>query len=71
MPRGGARPNSGPQPSWKSGRTQTIRVPVALADTLLKIARRLDENLSLDIEEIVEEENSKKSELLKSLPKSG
>lgn len=42
MPRGGARSNSGPPSSWNSGRTRTIRVPIALADQLLEIARQLD-----------------------------
>lgn len=32
---------------WKSGQTQTIRVPIALADRLLSIARRLDNNESI------------------------
>jgi len=42
MPRGGARSNSGPSPSWKTGKTRTIRVPIALADQLLEVARQLD-----------------------------
>ena len=43
MPRGGARPNSGPPPSWKHGRTTTIRVPRALAAQIKQLARQLDE----------------------------
>ena len=43
MPRGGKREGSGPKPTWKSGKTKTIRVPEALADQILDIARRLDE----------------------------
>ena len=43
MPRGGARPNSGPPPSWKHGRTTTIRVPRALAGQIVQLARQLDE----------------------------
>ena len=43
MPRGGARPNSGPPPSWKHGRTTTIRVPRALAAQIKHLARQLDE----------------------------
>ena len=31
------------QPKWKSGETKVIRVPVALADELLAIARQMDE----------------------------
>jgi len=45
MPRGGARPNSGPSPIWKHGKTKTIRVPIALADRLLEVARNMDEQL--------------------------
>ena len=49
MPRGGARPNSGPPPSWKHGRTTTIRVPRSLAGQIVQLARRLDEGkLELD-----------------------
>lgn len=31
------------KPKWKSGNTQTIRVPVALTDQILDYAHRLDE----------------------------
>ena len=31
------------QPKWKSGATQTIRVPIALSDQVLAYARQLDE----------------------------
>ena len=49
MPRGGARPNSGPPPSWKHGRTTTIRVPRKLAVQIVQLARQLDEGkLELD-----------------------
>ena len=49
MSRGGARPNSGPPPSWKHGRTTTIRVPRALAVQIVQLARQLDEGkLELD-----------------------
>lgn len=30
------------QPKWKSGTTQTIRVPIALTDSILEFARSLD-----------------------------
>ena len=43
MPRGGARPNSGSPPSWKHGRTTTIRVPRVLAVQIVQLARQLDE----------------------------
>lgn len=43
MPRGGYRPGSGSKPTWKHGKTTTIRVPVALVEKTLEIARILDE----------------------------
>lgn len=43
MPRGGARENSGRKPKWNLGATKAIRIPVAIADTILEIARRIDE----------------------------
>ncbi len=43
MPRGGARDNSGRKPKWNLGETKAIRVPVAIADTILEIAKRIDE----------------------------
>ncbi|MEG5036816.1 hypothetical protein [Microcoleus sp. AT3-D2] len=33
---------------WKYGQTRTIRVPIALADRVLTIARQLDNGLSPD-----------------------
>ena len=49
MPRGGARQNSGPDPKWRHGKTQTIRVPIALADQILAMAKKLDEGQPLKI----------------------
>jgi hypothetical protein len=43
MPRGGRREGAGGKPTWKNGKTKTIRVPVVLADEILRIARELDE----------------------------
>jgi hypothetical protein len=48
MPRGGARENSGRKPKWNLGETKAIRVPVAIADTILEIARRLDDGENLE-----------------------
>jgi hypothetical protein len=31
------------QPTWKTGKTRVIRVPIAIADELLTLARKLDE----------------------------
>ncbi|MEG3971485.1 hypothetical protein QUA00_28280 [Microcoleus sp. T2B6] len=33
---------------WKHGKTRTIRVPIALADRVLTIARQLDNGVSSD-----------------------
>lgn len=43
MSRGGKREGAGGKPTWKNGKTKTIRVPVALAEEVLRIARELDE----------------------------
>lgn len=43
---GGARPGAGNpefKPKWKSGKTTVIRVPEAIADEVLAVARRIDE----------------------------
>ncbi|MEG4505460.1 hypothetical protein QUA81_24540 [Microcoleus sp. F6_B4] len=37
---------------WKHGRTRTIRVPIALAERVLALARRLDHNESLDTSDL-------------------
>jgi len=42
MPRGGARPNSGPDPSWQHGRTTTVRIPRNLKSRFLSLAREID-----------------------------
>jgi len=47
MPRGGYRKNAGGKPTWKCGKTTTIRVPIALAEQLKEIARKLDNGESL------------------------
>ena len=61
MPRGGARPNSGPPPSWKHGRTTTIRVPRALASQILRLARQLDEgNIECDTGSKIESDTGSK-----------
>lgn len=43
MPRGGRREGAGGKPTWKHGKTKPVRVPVALADQVVEIARILDE----------------------------
>lgn len=42
MPRGGYREGAGRGSSWKHGKTKPVRVPVALAEEILAIARLLD-----------------------------
>lgn len=36
------RGKRGPASSWRLGTTRTIRVPIVLADVLLKLARQID-----------------------------
>ena len=42
MPRGGRRSTTW-KPTWKHGKTRTIRIPILLADSILNLARILDE----------------------------
>jgi hypothetical protein len=42
MARGGVRKGAGGVSTWNSGKTKTIRVPEALSDELLRIARAMD-----------------------------
>lgn len=44
-PRGNEQTLKKFKPKWKSGETQTIRVPVVLADSILSYAHQLDEGL--------------------------
>lgn len=45
MPRGGKREGAGGVSTWKHGKTKTIRVPVALAERILAIARQIDDSI--------------------------
>ncbi|NET61411.1 MAG: hypothetical protein F6K47_36385 [Symploca sp. SIO2E6] len=42
------RGSRGPAPSWNLGRTKTIRVPIAIADLLLKVARKIDRGEAIE-----------------------
>ena len=42
--RGGARPGAGGGGRWKHGRTKLVRLPVALLDQILEVARYMDQN---------------------------
>lgn len=46
--RGGRRSTSY-TPTWKNGKTQTIRVPIALAEQILSFAKKLDEQGSIEV----------------------
>ena len=55
---GGYRENT-PEPNWNYGKTKTVRVPIALAEKVLAIARMLDmEEIELSIDD---EEEFKKA----------
>lgn len=43
MPRGGKREGAGGVSTWKHGKTKTIRVPIALADKVMAVARWMDD----------------------------
>lgn len=55
-------------PKWQSGKTKTIRVPIAIADRVLEAARKIDDNndLSTDTSESSFDRNNAKL-LLKSM----
>jgi hypothetical protein len=59
MSRGGKRLGAGRKSSWPSGcgreDTKLIRVPIALADELLEIARRMDAGEQVYFSELVEQ----------------
>jgi hypothetical protein len=42
--RGGARPGAGGGCRWKHGRTKLVRLPVALLDEIMEVARYMDQN---------------------------
>jgi len=50
MSRGGKRLGAGVKPTWKNGTTRTIRVPIAIAEKVLELARELDKNGFIEYE---------------------
>lgn len=52
MPRGGRREGAGNKSTWKHGKTKTVRVPEALADKILEIAKVLDDTESADSQDL-------------------
>lgn len=55
MGRGGRRSTSY-TPTWKHGKTRTIRVPIELADEGLELIRALDEGHSVGVTQAKDEE---------------
>jgi fructose-1,6-bisphosphatase len=49
MPRGGYRWDG--KPSWKQGKTETVRVPTVLKNEVLAIAHALDDGLAVNIDD--------------------
>ncbi len=52
MPRGGRRSTTW-KPTWKHGKTRTIRVPIVLAESILNLARILDEGKEVSEDSLV------------------
>jgi hypothetical protein len=48
MTRGGYREGAGGKPTWRHGKTKTIRVPEILADQVMEYARKLDEGAIIE-----------------------
>lgn len=53
MPRGGQREGAGGISTWNHGKTKTIRVPIALAEQLLEMAREMDNGEKLTLNQKV------------------
>ena len=64
-----ANPKGNPQnlksykPKWKSGKTQTIRVPIAIAPLVLEAAREIDENGNVSLLQVIKDKDKLISEL--------
>ena len=52
VPKGGLTSTSW-KPTWKHGATKTIRVPIALAEQILQIAKLLDEGHNISLNNLV------------------
>lgn len=46
--RGGARPGGGGPFKWKHGETKQVRLPIAILDKIMEIARKLDNGEAID-----------------------
>ena len=47
------------KPKWQSGKTRTIRVPIAIADRILEVAHQIDEGSFSDTSESIDKERAK------------
>lgn len=45
MARGGSRAGAGRKPSWKSGVTKTVKLPIALLERVMAFAHQIDEGI--------------------------
>ena len=50
------------KPKWRSGKTQTIRVPIAIADLVLEAAREIDTNGNISLLQVNQEQNVTREE---------
>jgi hypothetical protein len=51
------RGSRGPAPQWNLGRTRTIRVPIAIADQLVAVARKVDSG-EVNLETLLTQEDN-------------
>jgi hypothetical protein len=51
------RGSRGPAPNWNLGRTKTIRVPIAIADELMDLARKIDSGEPVEPEMLLTKED--------------
>jgi chromosome segregation ATPase len=58
---GGSRPGAGNKYKWKSGETKAIRIPIAIADEVLKAAQAIDEGKSPLINDCVTQSSAEES----------
>lgn len=49
------------KPKWKSGKTRTIRVPIAIADRVLELAHQIDEGLVVNPNDASQQDRSQES----------
>lgn len=62
-----ANPKGNPQnlksyrPKWKSGKTQTIRVPIVIAPLVLEAAREIDNNHNISLTQVIDKNKPDKN----------